>query len=69
MGNIDRAIRIVFAVLVAVLYLSGAINGSVAAVLGVAAIIMVATSAVSFCPLYVPLGISTRKKEIEGKTT
>ena len=63
MGTIDRMIRILFAGVVAVLYFAGGISGVAAAVLGVLAVVMVATSLVSFCPLYVPIGLSTRKKE------
>jgi len=34
-----------------------------AAVLGILALVFVATSAIGFCPLYVPLKISTTKKQ------
>jgi len=66
MGTIDKSIRILFAAAVAVLYFAGAINGTAAIVLGGLAAIMVVTSLVGFCPLYVPMGLSTRKKELEG---
>lgn len=68
MGIIDRALRVLFASAVAVLYVAGAISGVAAAVLGGLAAIMVATSLVSFCPLYVPLRLSTRKKETESES-
>ncbi|MBS1795392.1 MAG: DUF2892 domain-containing protein [Acidobacteria bacterium] len=63
MGSIDRAIRVIFAVLVAVLYFTGQIGGTVAIVLGILAAVFVLTSLIGFCPLYLPLGISTRKKD------
>jgi len=63
MGMIDRAIRTLFVVIVAVLYFAGSINGTAAVILGVLAVIMLLTSITAFCPLYVPLGISTMKKE------
>ncbi len=62
MSNTDRAIRIAVATLIAILYFTNQINGTLAAVLGVLAVIFTLTSFISFCPLYLPLGISTRKK-------
>lgn len=61
MGTIDRIIRTVLAILVGVLYFTGQISGTVAIVLGVLAVIFLLTSFVSFCPLYLPFGISTRR--------
>jgi len=63
MGIIDRVIRTALAVLVAVLYFTGQISGTAALVLGIFAVIFVITSAIGFCPLYVPLKISTIGKE------
>ena len=59
MGNIDRGIRVVAAVLVAVLYFTNVISGTVAIILGAVAAIFLLTSVVGFCPLYAPLGLST----------
>jgi hypothetical protein len=61
MGTIDRAARVALAIVVGVLYATGTISGAVAAVLGVLAAVFVLTSVVSFCPLYLPFGLSTRK--------
>ncbi len=63
MGLIDRVVRISLAVVVAILFFTGQITGVAAIVLGVLAVVFVLTSAISFCPLYLPFGISTRKKE------
>ncbi len=63
MGTVDRIVRIVLAVVVAILYFTGAISGTVAIILGILALIFVATSFVGFCPLYAPFRFSTRKKE------
>ncbi|PWA07184.1 YgaP family membrane protein [Flavobacterium psychrotolerans] len=63
MGLTDKIIRIAAAIFVAILYFMGTISGMIALVLGIFAIIMVITSFISFCPLYIPFGISTRKKE------
>jgi hypothetical protein len=62
MGNADRIIRFMVAALIAILYFTNLINGTAAVILGIIAIIFIATSFMSFCPLYLPFGISTRKK-------
>lgn len=61
-GSVDRIVRVVVALLIAVLYFTNVISGTVAIILGILAIVFILTSAVSFCPLYLPLGISTKKK-------
>jgi hypothetical protein len=61
-GTIDKAIRIILAILIGVLYGAHVISGTAAIVLVVLAVILLLTSLVSFCPLYFPFGISTRKK-------
>ncbi len=66
-GTIDRAIRFLAAAAVAVLILTGAISGTAAVVLGVAAGIFAITGAVSFCPAYRLLGLSTRKESEHSK--
>lgn len=62
MGTVDKAIRIVLAIIVVVLYLSNLISGTLAIVLLIFAGIFILTSFLSFCPLYLPFGISTRPK-------
>jgi K+-transporting ATPase A subunit len=59
MGSIDRIIRILLAIVVIVLYLNGSITGVAAIILGIVAFVFIATSLIGFCPLYVPLKIST----------
>lgn len=61
MGTLDRVLRTVVALVIAALYYTGKISGTVAIVLGVFAVIFLLTSFISFCPLYAPLGISTVK--------
>lgn len=63
MGSIDRTIRLVFAVLIGLLYFGGFISGTVALILGILAIIFLATGLVGTCPLYLPFGLSTRPKK------
>ncbi|MBK8904127.1 MAG: DUF2892 domain-containing protein [Anaerolineaceae bacterium] len=61
MGSIDRIIRAVFAVVVAVLYFTNLISGTAAIILGILAIVFLLTSVVGFCPLYAPFKLSTKK--------
>ncbi len=63
MGTIDRVARILVAVAIGIAYFTNIISGTLAIVLLVFASIFILTSLISFCPLYLPLGISTRKKE------
>ena len=62
MGVTDRVLRILVAVAVIILYFTNQISGILAIVLLVFAGVFILTSFVSFCPLYLPFGISTRKK-------
>jgi hypothetical protein len=62
MGRIDRVIRIVLAIVVAILYMNGSITGTAAIILGILAAVFIITSLIGFCPLYVPFKISTIKK-------
>ena len=50
------------AVIVIVLYFSKQLSSLAAIILGALALIFLATSLFGFCPLYVPLGISSIKK-------
>jgi len=63
MGTVDRVLRILAAIVVVALYLTGQINGTAAVVLGFFAVVFVATSVVGSCPLYLPLKIDTRGKK------
>lgn len=62
MGFLDRTIRFILAIIIGVLYYTNVINGTLAIVLGIFAIAFILTSFISFCPLYLPFGIITRKK-------
>ena len=65
MGTTDRIVRLVVALLVAVLYFTGVISGTVALILGVLAIVFALTSFVAVCPLYLPFGLSTIAKKMQ----
>jgi len=62
MGTVDRIIRVLLAAVVAVLYFTGQITGALAVILGILAVIFLATSVVGICPLYMPFKLSTRKQ-------
>ena len=62
MGSADKIIRIVLAALVAILYFTNVITGTVGIILLVVAAVFVLTSLISFCPLYAVFGMNTGKK-------
>lgn len=65
MGNTDRIVRLLLAAVVAVLYFTNIITGTLGIVLLVLAGVFVLTSLISFCPLYTLVGLNTcpAKKE------
>ncbi|MBK6542091.1 MAG: DUF2892 domain-containing protein [Flavobacteriales bacterium] len=63
MGTADRIVRILVAAVIAILYFTGTVSGTLGIVLLVLAGVFVATSVVSFCPLYAPFGMSTCPKK------
>ncbi|MCF8277345.1 MAG: DUF2892 domain-containing protein [Flavobacteriales bacterium] len=62
MGAADRIVRILVAAIFAVLYFTGTVTGTVGIILLVLGSVFFLTSVVSFCPLYLPFGISTCAK-------
>lgn len=62
-GTVDRVIRLLIAVAVAVLYFTGVISGTLAIILGILAVILLVTSIIGFCPLYAPFKLSTVSKK------
>lgn len=61
MGSTDKIIRSIIAIVIVVLYFTGIISGTLGLILLIFGGIFLATSFISFCPLYVPFGISTCK--------
>jgi hypothetical protein len=59
MGTADRAIRVIIAAIIAILYFTNTISGTLGIVLLILAGVFVLTSLVSFCPLYAPFGLKT----------
>ncbi|WP_460685056.1 YgaP-like transmembrane domain [Niabella aquatica] len=63
MGLTDKVIRVIIAIVIAVLYFTNMITGAVAAILLILAVLFLLTSFLSLCPLYLPFGITTCKKK------
>jgi hypothetical protein len=66
MGTADKIIRILIAAIIAILYFTNVISGTLGIVLLVLAGVFVLTSFISFCPLYLPFGIKTNKEKNEN---
>lgn len=64
MGIADRAIRTLLAIVMIALYLTGTVTGVLGIILIVASVIFLLTSLISFCPLYLPFGLSTLRKKL-----
>jgi hypothetical protein len=62
-GTVDKVIRILVAVVVVILYFTNVISGTPGIILLALSAILVVTSIVSICPLYMLFGLSTTKKE------
>ena len=63
MGSVDRGLRILAAIVIALLYFTDQITGTTAIILGIIAVVFLLTSFVAFCPLYAPFKFSTKKEE------
>ena len=61
MGSADRIIRVVVAIILGILYFTGTVTGTLGIILLVIGAVFLLTSLVSFCPLYLPFGLSTCK--------
>ncbi len=62
MGVADSIIRIVAAIVFIVLFATGTASGFTGPLLVVVAGLFIPTSLTGFCPLYLPFGITTRRK-------
>lgn len=63
MGIIDKALRITVAAVFAFLYFTNHISGTTAIVLLIFSAVLILTSIIGFCPLYLPFGINTWKQK------
>ncbi len=62
MGMVDVAIRIVIASTIGLLYFTDQLSGITSIILLGFSAILILTSFIGTCPLYLPLGLSTRKE-------
>lgn len=62
-SGLDKNIRLLLAAVVAILYFTNTISGTLALVLGIVALVLVLTVFINFCPIYRILGISSYKKK------
>ena len=67
MGALDKSLRILIAIIIALLYYLDVIEGTLAYVLMAIAIIFLITSFINFCPLYKILGINTNRRKSWNK--
>ncbi len=65
-GTIDRVLRIVIALIIGVLLITGQFGGAVAVMLGIVALILLVTGLAGSCPLYATLGFSTCPRKAGG---
>ena len=59
LGNIDRIIRVLFAVIVSVLFFTNVVTGTLGIVLIIIGGVLLATSFINFCPIYSIFGINS----------
>ncbi|MDI9365104.1 MAG: DUF2892 domain-containing protein [Flavobacterium sp.] len=59
MGTLDSGIRIAIAVIFAILFFTGIVTGVLGTILLIVGGVFIATSVVSFCPLYALIGVNT----------
>ncbi|HUL44848.1 MAG TPA: DUF2892 domain-containing protein [Bacteroidota bacterium] len=62
-GKVDKVVRFAAVAGIAVLYFSGTISGSTAALLGLVAIVLLVTAIVGVCPLYGICGITSKSRQ------
>jgi len=62
MGSADKIIRVLLAIIFAILIFTGTVTGVLAIILGIFGVVFLVTSFMSFCPLYLPFNLSTTKK-------
>ena len=64
MGTVDRVIRIVIALTLGILVLTGILKGIAAIILSILAVVFILTSIIGFCPLYTLVGIHTLRCKV-----
>lgn len=65
MGTTDKIIRITAAIIFSILFFTGVVEGTPGKVLLILGGIFLATSLISFCPIYTIVGMNTCKAKSE----
>ena len=63
MGKLDRGLRLIVAVVIAILYGMDKIAPPTSNILLLLAVVFAATAFLRFCPLYVPFKMDTREEK------
>lgn len=66
MGTLDRALRVVAALVIGFLTWNGTLSGTLGLILSILALVFVLTSFIGFCPLYLPIKMDTTGKKPEA---
>jgi hypothetical protein len=61
MGSTDKMVRIILAIVIAILFFTNVISGVLGTILLILAVVLVLTALLGFCPLYALLGFRTNK--------
>jgi hypothetical protein len=61
-GSADRVVRTLAGLAIGVLIVGDQLSGTLAVILGAVAAVLLATSAVGFCPLYALLNVKSVKR-------
>ena len=62
LGTTDKIVRVMAAIVISILSLTGIINGILSTILLVVAALLVITSLINLCPIYLIFGISTKRE-------
>jgi len=62
-GSTDKIIRILLAIVIAVLYFTNVISGTTGIILLALGVILLLTALINFCPIWAMLSINTKKKK------
>jgi len=65
-GTTDKAVRIIAALSIGILLLTGTLEGTLGIALGLLGVMFLLTSTLGICPLYLPFKISTCNKSVAG---
>lgn len=65
MGMLDKIFRIALVLLIAILYFTNVISGTLSIILFIVSAVFILTSLIGFCPIYHFLGISTKNKKFK----